>query len=111
LEAMGRGPTPAEAIAKLKQETQELKSQKKKVNAALRNAVRKNKRLKEKAKTLSVSDLVSLIAMKSGAAAPTPPGSDKKGGGASRSSAASSSGPAAGAGAEPDLDEEARGMD
>lgn len=59
----------AERIAKLKAEQAALIDQKKKTSKDLKNAERKRRRLKQKARTLSDDDLVQLLQMR--ATAPT----------------------------------------
>ena len=56
--------TPEDDIKRLKKEAQDLKKQKKTCTKELRNATRRNNRIKEKAKQLSDADLISVIMMR-----------------------------------------------
>ena len=55
---------PQETVQTLKNAAAELRKKKKQVSRDLRNAKRKNKRLKEKAKQLSTADLLAVICMR-----------------------------------------------
>ena len=61
--------TPMASLQKLKKQTEDLKIERKVIARNLKNAKRKSKRLKEKAKCLTTDDLMSLLAMKNSQAA------------------------------------------
>jgi hypothetical protein len=58
--------SPTESLLALKKQAAEMKSAKKVLGVQIRNAKRKNKRLKEKAKNLSTDDLMTLWMAKGG---------------------------------------------
>jgi hypothetical protein len=58
--------SPTESLLALKKEAADMKTAKKALGAQIRNAKRKNKRLKEKAKNLSTEDLMTLWMAKGG---------------------------------------------
>jgi len=61
LEALMVADNPVAELKDLKQKAAELRKEKQELNRALRNAQRRNKRLKEKAKQLSDADLLSVM--------------------------------------------------
>ena len=80
--------TPAATLARLRGEANRMKSDRKWLMKNLRNAKRVNQRLKLKAKKLSDSELLQIVAMRSGVAVVmVPPGTNGRGssGGASSS--------------------------
>lgn len=110
--------TPCENLTALKAQALDMKKKRVQLNADIRNAKRKTKRLKEKAKHLSHGDLMSLLVMKANqeAAAVADATMAHAGGAASASSgssAASSSAGSSSAAAVADLahDTEAAEMD
>jgi hypothetical protein len=58
--------SPTASLLALKKQAKDMKSAKKVLGAQIRNAKRKNKRLKEKAKNLSTEDLMTLWMAKGG---------------------------------------------
>jgi hypothetical protein len=58
--------SPTESLLALKKQAADMKSAKKVLGAQIRNAKRKNKRLKDKAKNLSTEDLMTLWMAKGG---------------------------------------------
>jgi hypothetical protein len=58
--------SPTESLHALKKQAAEMKTAKKNLGSQIRNAKRKNKRLKEKAKNLSTEDLMTLWMAKGG---------------------------------------------
>jgi hypothetical protein len=58
--------SPTESLLALKKQAADMKSAKKMLGSQIRNAKRKNKRLKEKAKNLSTDDLMTLWMAKGG---------------------------------------------
>ena len=79
--AVKAGETLAARIAKLKAEQNALIEQKKRTSKDLKNAERKRRRLKAKARTLSHDDLLQLLQMRSDGSAENSSGSsssDKK---------------------------------
>ena len=79
--------TPAATLARLRAAAHRMKQDRKVLLKNLKNARRVNQRLKEKAKKLSDSDLLQIVAMRNGVAMVTPPGpSDVQSGGGASSS-------------------------
>lgn len=57
--------SPKDLVMKLKKHAKELRDQKKKCMKDLRNAVKRNKRLRERAKNLGDTDLLDILRMRS----------------------------------------------
>lgn len=67
------GETPAATLARLRAEAQRMKEAKKTLQRNLRNARRQNARLKAKARKLSDSELLQIVAMRNGVAVVSAP--------------------------------------